>query len=61
MLVAVANLLAVATGRFKDNFKDMQVNGKHIPLDFEHITHGCLQAAGQEYGLDFGKWLKLDE
>ncbi len=61
MLVAVANLLAVATGRFKDNFKDMQVNGKHIPLDFEHITLGCLQAAGQEYGLDFGKWLKLDE
>lgn len=61
MLAAVANLLAAATGRFKDNFKDAQVNGKHIPLDFEYITLGCLQAAGQEYGLDFGKWLKLDE
>ena len=61
MLVAVANLLAVATGRFKDNLKDAQVNGKHIPLDFEYITLGCLQAAGQENDLDFGKYLKLDE
>lgn len=61
MLVAVANLLAAATGRFKDNFKDAQVNGMHIPLDFEYITLGCLQAAGLENDLDFGKYLKLDE
>lgn len=60
-LVALTNLLAATASIFKDNIADVIINGKSVPLDPEYMALHSLKQAGLKYGLDFGKYLKLDE